>query len=82
MVTERKRAWVAQRVAELAEIVGCMVMAAYHRYNIVSVVWGVVRFNAMYKSSFFFCSVILFTRVKYDQIYFQVTVVDVFPGVK
>lgn len=37
MITERKRAWVAQRVAELAEVVGCMVIAAYHRYRVSAI---------------------------------------------
>lgn len=30
----RKREWVAQRVAELSEVVGCMVIASYHRYRV------------------------------------------------
>ncbi|CAN0012570.1 unnamed protein product, partial [Hapterophycus canaliculatus] len=29
----RKREWVAQRVSELSEVVGCMVIAGYYRYR-------------------------------------------------
>lgn len=33
-IAARKREWVAQRVAELSEIVGCLVIAAYYRYRV------------------------------------------------
>ena len=34
----RKREWVAQRVAELSEVVGCMVIAGYYRYSVSAAV--------------------------------------------
>lgn len=34
MIAARKREWVAQRVAELSEVAGCMLMAGYYRYRV------------------------------------------------
>ena len=34
VIAARKREWVAQRVSELSEVVGCMVIAGYHRYRV------------------------------------------------
>lgn len=34
VVAARKREWIAQRVSELSEVVGCMVIAGYHRYRV------------------------------------------------
>ncbi|CAN0360309.1 unnamed protein product, partial [Laminaria digitata] len=34
VIAARKREWIAQRVSELSEVVGCMVIAGYHRYRL------------------------------------------------
>lgn len=34
VVSEFKRAWVIQRIMELAEVEGCMLLTARHRYKV------------------------------------------------